>query len=333
MRDAEALGADLRAARESRELTLAQVEQQTRIRAYYLEALESGTFDVLPSPVQGKGFLRNYARVLGLDPEVMAARFDAALNQRGRRSQLRPPQAAPSVMVDPPRVLPTRSEPSAPLPDISAYSNRPEVLPTSSTARTARRRRTPPRGEATTAALVGAEARRQRNRNTTLGTIAILVIGLLSLFGLVGYALYVPPSNDALLLTPSLSTNSGVIEATVNPNVTLDTTTLPNSTPSPARPTPLPNPSTLQAANGSNSDGQINVTISVKRRVALTIYADGKVVASGVFGPENVLQYQATTGVRVVCGNADAIEVTVNGQVVAELGQSQQAIDRTFTGK
>ncbi len=327
MRDAEALGADLRAARESRELSLAQAEQQTRIRAYYLEALENGTFDVLPSPVQGKGFLRNYARLLGLDPEVMAARFDSALNQRGRRSQMRQPQAAPPVAVDPPRPLQTRSDPLAPRPDtasIPAYQEYGSV-PRSTGVR---RRRSVPNNAV---ALAGADARRQRSRNTTLGTIAILLISLIALFAIVALSLYTPPTDSSLLLTPSLSsgtTDPGIIG--LNPDATTDPASA-NITPSPSRPTPLPNPNTQQANSGN--PGQVNVTISVKRRVALTVYADGKEVARGVFGPENLLQYQAATGVRIICGNADAIEVTVNGEVITDLGQSNQAIDRTFTGK
>jgi hypothetical protein len=330
MRDAEALGADLRATRESRELSLVDAEQQTRIRAYYLEALENGTLEVLPSPAQGKGFLRNYARWLGLDPEAMAARYDAALNQRGRRASGRLPQAAPPVAVDPPRSLPTRIDPLAPRPDVAPYTQRAEVVPTSRNS--ARRRRTVPNNAV---ALAGADARRQRSRNTTLGTIAILIISLIALLGIVLLSLYNPsaPDNDStLLLTPDTA------RATLDPaiiapggDVTPDPSSAtidPNVTPSPARPSPLPNPNTLQPGS---ADGLVNVQISVKRRVALTIYADGKQVALGVFGPENILQYQATEAVRIVCGNADAIEVTVNGQVITDLGQSQQAIDRTFT--
>lgn len=66
-----AIGSILRASREDRELTLEQVAAATHIRLHYLEAMEVGDFDALPSRVQMKGFLRSYAGFLGLDEKVL----------------------------------------------------------------------------------------------------------------------------------------------------------------------------------------------------------------------------------------------------------------------
>jgi transcriptional regulator with XRE-family HTH domain len=63
------LGDLLREARLSRALTLADVERDTRINREYLEALEHERYEVLPAPVYARGFLRSYARHLGLDVE------------------------------------------------------------------------------------------------------------------------------------------------------------------------------------------------------------------------------------------------------------------------
>jgi cytoskeletal protein RodZ len=65
------LGEVLRAARESRGVDLARVERDTKIRARYLSALERGEYRDLPGAVYTKGFLRNYAHYLGLDPEYL----------------------------------------------------------------------------------------------------------------------------------------------------------------------------------------------------------------------------------------------------------------------
>ncbi len=70
------IGQLLRQARESKELSLADVEAETRIRQRYLNALESGDWDELPNPVAARGFLRRYAAFLGLDPEDLVAQFD-----------------------------------------------------------------------------------------------------------------------------------------------------------------------------------------------------------------------------------------------------------------
>lgn len=67
------VGERLRAAREARGLTLEDVEAATKIRAEYLDALEHNNVAALPNPVVARGFLRNYARFLDLDPEPLVA--------------------------------------------------------------------------------------------------------------------------------------------------------------------------------------------------------------------------------------------------------------------
>ncbi|MCA1588036.1 MAG: helix-turn-helix domain-containing protein [Chloroflexi bacterium] len=67
------LGEMLRSARESRGLDRARIERDTRIRERYLSALERGAYDELPGDVYARGFLRTYARYLGLDPDAMVA--------------------------------------------------------------------------------------------------------------------------------------------------------------------------------------------------------------------------------------------------------------------
>ena len=67
------IGQLLRQTREAKELSLADVEEQTRIRQRYLNALESGDWDELPNPVAARGFLRTYATFLGLDADELVA--------------------------------------------------------------------------------------------------------------------------------------------------------------------------------------------------------------------------------------------------------------------
>lgn len=62
-------GEILRETRTERRITLSDVEQDIRINRTYLEALEQARFDLLPAPVYARGFMRSYARYLGLDPE------------------------------------------------------------------------------------------------------------------------------------------------------------------------------------------------------------------------------------------------------------------------
>jgi cytoskeletal protein RodZ len=70
------IGSSLRQARQQRELSVADVERSTRIRAKYLAALEDESFDVLPGPAYVRGFLRTYAEELGLDGNLLVDAYN-----------------------------------------------------------------------------------------------------------------------------------------------------------------------------------------------------------------------------------------------------------------
>lgn len=74
----EEIGGLLREAREAQGMTLRDVERATMIRRKYLEAIEAGEFSQMPGEVQLKGFIRNYAAVVGLDPDRVMGRFREA---------------------------------------------------------------------------------------------------------------------------------------------------------------------------------------------------------------------------------------------------------------
>jgi hypothetical protein len=65
----------LKETRASRGLSLEEVAQKTYIKVYYLEALEEGLLDRLPAPVHTFGYIRLYAKLLGLDGGALVAQF------------------------------------------------------------------------------------------------------------------------------------------------------------------------------------------------------------------------------------------------------------------
>jgi cytoskeleton protein RodZ len=77
----DALGERFRAAREARGLSLSDVADQIRIRSVYLAALEDESWNAIGAPVYIRGFLRTYARFLGIDPEEAVAAFNRTLPQ------------------------------------------------------------------------------------------------------------------------------------------------------------------------------------------------------------------------------------------------------------
>ncbi len=71
-----ALGEEFRSAREARGLTLSDVAEQIHIRSVYLNAIENEEWSAIGAPVYVRGFIRTYARFLGLDAEDAVARFN-----------------------------------------------------------------------------------------------------------------------------------------------------------------------------------------------------------------------------------------------------------------
>lgn len=83
------IGELLREAREKLGLTHEEVERGTRIRARYLIALEGGDLEMLPSSVQARGFLKNYAEFLGLDTDAVLLQYAEVVRAKsGRRRGL-----------------------------------------------------------------------------------------------------------------------------------------------------------------------------------------------------------------------------------------------------
>ena len=72
---APTVGDLLYAAREKKGVDLYRAERDTKIRARHLTALEDGDYGELPGAVYAKGFLRNYALYLGLDPTEVLDRW------------------------------------------------------------------------------------------------------------------------------------------------------------------------------------------------------------------------------------------------------------------
>jgi len=102
------IGRDLRKRRELLSLHLEEVERNTHVKAHYLAALEDGAMDNLPSTVQTRGMLSNYAAFLDLDVDLILLRYADALQARHReRNPQKPARAAGDPIV--PRIPPIRS--------------------------------------------------------------------------------------------------------------------------------------------------------------------------------------------------------------------------------
>ena len=92
----------LATARERKGVDLFRAERDTKIRARYLAALERGDYRELPGAVYTKGFLRNYAIYLNLDPEDVLRQWR---RERGDQVPTEPVVVAPTAILEAPRPL------------------------------------------------------------------------------------------------------------------------------------------------------------------------------------------------------------------------------------
>lgn len=91
------IGVNLREQREKLGLSLADIEQYTHVKIHYLEAIEAGLFDNLPSPVQCRGMLSNYAAFLSMDSDAILLRFADGLQARHGLIQSKPVEIDPQT--------------------------------------------------------------------------------------------------------------------------------------------------------------------------------------------------------------------------------------------
>lgn len=79
--DIQAPNLRLSQARQAQKLSTADVARRLKLSVWQIEALESGQYHQFPGPIFVRGFIRNYARLLGLDPEELANAVGSLLPQ------------------------------------------------------------------------------------------------------------------------------------------------------------------------------------------------------------------------------------------------------------
>jgi len=86
------IGQVLRDAREAQGMSLEDAAARLRLMQRQIVAIEADEFESLGQPVFARGFVRNYSRMLGLDPEALLARMEGAPAEPAAVSYAEPPQ-------------------------------------------------------------------------------------------------------------------------------------------------------------------------------------------------------------------------------------------------
>ena len=81
------VGARLREERERQGFSEKQVADRLHITMHYVRAIETDGYQKLPGIVFARGYIKNYALLLGLDKDELIAQFDAMVEERSPQSR------------------------------------------------------------------------------------------------------------------------------------------------------------------------------------------------------------------------------------------------------
>ena len=294
MSDPQALGMRLREAREAHELTLEDAERATRIRAKYLEALERGDYASMTA-VQAQGFLRNYARFLGVDLDLVLSELESARGGRRRKGHQREDTPVEASTVN--NMARSAAAPQRPTP---------------------RPRRT--------------RARRGFAGNILIILVAgAIVVGLI--FGvtrLIDQAVETQTTTgtDGLPTPLPTATSEGASDGAPTPS-----DTLPDGAPEIVTPPPQATqagaPEQAFVAPVITGTG-VTVVVEVVQQTWVQVTTDGAVQFEGTVHVGDILNYAGQRSVGVRTNNAAGLQLTVNNQPVGSLGGRGELFDYTF---
>jgi cytoskeleton protein RodZ len=289
-----AFGEGLRRAREMRNISLDEIAATTKIGTRLLRALEEEQFDLLPGGIFNKGYVRAYAKYVGIDEEKAIAGYLQAAQEAAPGGHAAADQN-PSSRFE----RSSREEASAgrqsPLPVVPILIALVLVAGIAGGWRVYRERQLDRKQQAATTAP----------QDTALRAST-------------------PSPPPASVSTAEKSSSPPTGPDTSNHAVT-DVTT--SAKPAEARAgMPLPATAPISLATGTHDVANpagatsFELTVRPRNRAWVSIKSDGKFVVRGIIQPPDVKTVRATDQVVFWTGNAGAVEVSFNGKNVPLTG-------------
>lgn len=299
--DLHALGIYLRETREAKELTLDDAVTALKIRRYILEGFEQGEFNAVDaSSVQIRGFIRNYARFLGLDEVLVLQYYESALQGRRRGGFGRRNEAGAS----------RRSK--------SRRGGR-DKRATQTQEQPALRARSLTDTDPTPPRLTIGEQREDRERRLfRLLNVFVVMLVAVAAVGVIALVVLQLIEQEDSLIVPNDNNILGQLPETPTPTITPTV---------PLQLTPSLLPQIQQDAGGF----RIAVTIETAQRTWMRVLTDGNEQIARQVLPGEVLDYRAQEEIFVNASNADALIVIYNGQLQGDYGGRGQAVEITYT--
>ena len=297
-------GENLRREREKRKFTLDQISQSTKIGTRMLQALEEDKFNQLPGGIFNKGFVRAYARCIGLDEEQTVADY---LQASGETPPVMPeiPQEHPER----PRIIEASTEtPERPLP----WGTFAALLLLAALALTLwSHRQKKERAAAPPAQPVATQPQPETSPSPSAAAD--------STSGAPAASLTSPPK------VPALQQQAPQQQKVAPAKPLAAAATTSPATASPTQPAAAKTTSPAPPATGG-----FVIHIQAREDCWLRVTSDDKQVYSGnlLAGDERSIRAQNQLVVRV--GNSGAVDLSFNGKKVAQPGQYGEARTITF---
>jgi cytoskeletal protein RodZ len=297
------LGALLRDRRKESGLTYDEISERIKVSTRYLEALENEDWDHLPSPTFIKGFIRSYARLLGLSEEGLIALYQETAPPPPMPKPLQPVHHKRKGLLYLIWVLALLAG------GVVAYD---WIEHSNFRGKTTDQGPVLLSKEASDAAQVDSGRRLEKGKsspndtqppNSPIQTETVLPRQ--------GPAPVPGPEQTASFDKPANAPQQ--TEATVSPSATI--------TPSKAE---TPASSTAPAAEVDMPPLVLKAT--VKERTWVRVIMDGERKKEYTLEPESNLEWRAHKGFELMIGNAGGIDLEFNGKKVEQLGKRGQVI-------
>jgi cytoskeleton protein RodZ len=288
------IGDQLRSQRELMGLSLGDVERHTHIRVHYIQALETGDIGHLPSPVQGRGMLSNYAAFLGLNTETVLLRF-----ADGLQADLYNRQAARNSSAQGTRSQEEGRPPTRPSQIKRLFSMDFFV------------------GGFIIVFLLGfsiwgvlriSKLNAGKQPSPTPPSVSEILLSTQSA-GLEGSA--TPFPNDEVSAVPPVISTTSPITATVQPAVT--------------------ETAIVYAATPGQTNAPIQVNVIANQRAWMRVIVDSETLFEGRVMPGTAYSFAGNEQINLLTGDGSALRVYFNQEDLGLLGSFGEVVERVFT--
>jgi cytoskeleton protein RodZ len=290
------IGETLRRERQRRNMNLEQVSRELKISSRFLQAIEEENFEVLPAGVFAKSFVRQYARMLGLDEDEAANEVQRALT---------PPAAVVPAFAATAAAKKTPALPEYYVPKVEAWQHVSD-------------------GRSSWSSPLAA-----------LALVVVAMLGCSLIYGWWQRQRHpatlaaAPAAYRQQPAAPARNAEPDPQPAAPAPAPREGSTPVDPSAPGSAT---VPAPATAAAATStaaetsaaSGQPGAVKVEVTAAEDVWVMARSDGKYLFSGTLKANETRTVEAANTVLLRVGNAGGVTITLNGKPIGEVGPRGQ---------